>query len=693
MTRSASFWVVVAFATAAGVTSAQQAPALPPAQAPVFRTAGDVVEVHAVVKDRAGAIVRGLTREDFRVAEDGKAQDVVAFSFVDKPLPVVAASDRRPSPGASDVSTNAQPPDRRLYVIVLDAATVDASRSTVVKRLARQFIEENLGANDLASVIQLGRTAVNQPFTSDRSLLVRALDQFIGHKAPSATLTIAKDMMLRPQNAPQDSEATSRSNEARRMLESLKQVCESLGAVRGYRRSLILFSEGVDVDTSDLIGEDKRPAAGGQGLTHEPAKTAGFVLQAQADLFAAARRASVAVYPIDPRGNTMGEDLQMQPGSAAPGISIMNEVQRGQGVLRTLADQTGGQAVVGTGAFKAGFGSIVEANSSYYVLGYRPANTARDGSYRQIAVSVNRSGVAVSARKGYVAPVDTAPAAPAVPSSSTAPSPRMRELIGTALPGGNLPLRLAGGPVKPQGDKMLIGFVLEIDTSTLTFKEEGGFLLNDIELAYLAIDPSGKLVSGDRRPGALRLAPAQRALLASGLRYAAEFVAPPGKYQVRAAVHETAGDTSGVVLLDVDVPNPSKAPLSMGAVFLASTTTQSAPEGVYPQLRSVLPAPPSAARQFARSDTLAVFVSVFAAGAGRSETVEVVTLVQGADGREAFRHAVTRPGEDLAPGQGGYGHRVSVPLSGLAPGDYSLTLTAKSTSGKSASRTVTYTVR
>jgi hypothetical protein len=269
----------------------------------------------------------------------------------------------------------------------------------------------------------------------------------------------------------------------------------------------------------------------------------------------------------------------------------------------------------------------------------------------------------------------------------------MRELLGNALPGGGLPLRLAGGPVKPQGDKMLIGFVLEIDTSALPFKEEGGLLVNDIELAYLAIDPSGKMVSGDRRPGPLRLPPAQRALLANGLRYAAEFVAPPGRYQVRAAVHESAGDTSGVVLLDVDVPNLSSAPLSMGAVFLASTTAQSVPEGLYPQLRSVLPAPPSAARQFARSDTLAVFVNVFAAGAGRSESVEVVTLVQGADSREAFRHAVTKSGEDLASAQGGYGHRVSVPLAGLAPGDYSLTLTAKSSSGKSASRTVTYTVR
>jgi VWFA-related protein len=690
----------LAGALIAAVVSSGRAPQQ--AQAPVFRITADLIEVHAVVKDRSGAIVRGLTREDFSVFEDGKPQSVVQFFFVDKPLPAPSAADRRPVATPADVASNAQPPDRRLYLLVLDAANVDASRSTVVKRLARQFIDENLGPNDLAAVMQLGRAGVNQPFTSDRALLAKALDQFIGHKPPSATATITQDALLRPQTGrqPQDSEAGSRSNEARRMLESLKQVCESLGATRGFRRSLILFSEGVDVDTSDLIGQDQRPGARGgmDPLTHDPAKTAGFVLQAQADLYAAARRASVSIYPVDPRGNTMGEDLQMQQVSTVAGavpspvLSIMGEVQRGQGVLRTMAETTGGQAIVGTGNFKAGFGSIVEANSAYYVLAYQPANTARDGSFRQISVSVGRPGLVVSARKGYAAPVDAPPAAAPPTAPPNAPSPRMRELLANELPGGSLPLRLAGGPVRPQGDKMLIGFVLDIDTASWTFKEDGGFFLNDIELAYLAIDPSARMVSADRRAAPLRLTPAQRSALAGGLKFAAEFLAGPGRYQVRAALHESAGDSSGNVLLDVDVPNVSNAPLSMGAVFLASTAPGLPPDGSWALLRSVLPVPPSAVRRFSAGETLAVFVNVFAARASESSSVEVLTVVRSADGRETFRTAVTKSGAEVAAAQGGYGHVVKVPLGGSAPGEYAITLTAKSSTGQSASRTVTYRV-
>lgn len=661
-----------------------------PAQAPVFRAAGDVVEVHAVVRDRGGAILRGLTREDFRVTEDGKPQDVVLFSFVDKPLPATAPSDSRRPSAAPDVATNAQPLDRRLYVIVLDAANVDASRSTVVKRLARQFIEENLGSNDLAAVIQLGRTAVNQPFTSDRALLIRALDQFIGHKPPSATATIAQDALLRSQSGrqPQDSEAGSRSNEARRMLESLKQVCESLGATRGFRRSLVLFSEGVDVDTSDLIGQDSRPGARGgmDPLTHDVAKTAGFVLQAQADLYAAARRSGVSIYPVDPRGNTMGEDLQMQqvttiPGSISPVASVMGEVQRGQGVLRTMADTTGGEAVVGTGNFKSGFGSIVEANSSYYLLGYRPANTARDGSYRQISVNVDRPGVTVAARKGYVAAVDPPPSATAPPPSSNAPSARMREILASALPVTGLPVSLMGGPVRPVGDKMLVALVLEIDTTAVPFREEGDVLKNDIEMAFLAMDASGKTVAGNRTMGKLGLTRGQRAALTT-VRYIVEFPASPGRFQVRVGAYETAGETGGSALIDLQVPDPSRAPLSVGTILLTSAAASSVPTtGSFPQVKALLPAPPSVSRDFSRSDTLAVFAEAFEAGVKRDDAIDVLVTVQGTDGREAFRSAASKTGA------------TTIPLAGFAPGGYVLTVSASSSTGKRASRSVPFNVR
>jgi Ca-activated chloride channel family protein len=45
-----------------------------------FRAGIDLVTVGVTVTDRSGAVVRGLTRDDFRVVEDGRQQTVVQFT-------------------------------------------------------------------------------------------------------------------------------------------------------------------------------------------------------------------------------------------------------------------------------------------------------------------------------------------------------------------------------------------------------------------------------------------------------------------------------------------------------------------------------------------------------------------------------------------------------------------------------------
>jgi len=64
----------------------------------------DVVQVTAVVKDPEGRFVRGLTREDFRVYDNGKRQPITHFAAENVPLELVAAIDvsssMRPSIGS-----------------------------------------------------------------------------------------------------------------------------------------------------------------------------------------------------------------------------------------------------------------------------------------------------------------------------------------------------------------------------------------------------------------------------------------------------------------------------------------------------------------------------------------------------------------------------------------------------------------
>ncbi|HVZ22431.1 MAG TPA: hypothetical protein VG871_15265, partial [Vicinamibacterales bacterium] len=77
--RLAGVLTIAAICLASGfsrTTLAQQA-----APQPVFRTATNLVLVDVVVRDRKGAIVTGLTKDDFQLTEDGRPQQILTFAF------------------------------------------------------------------------------------------------------------------------------------------------------------------------------------------------------------------------------------------------------------------------------------------------------------------------------------------------------------------------------------------------------------------------------------------------------------------------------------------------------------------------------------------------------------------------------------------------------------------------------------
>lgn len=668
---------------------------------PVFRSQSSLIEVDAVVTDARGAVVRGLTRDDFAVTDNGVPQDITQFSFVELPPPQAAPAAASTH---EDVVTNQPAAKGRLYAIVLDAFHVDPSRSTVVRKLARQFVETELGPNDMAAIIQLGPTTLNQPFTSEKTLLVDSIEKFIGRKAESSTSTLLRDSMLRSQvpGAPaEDTESGARASDSRILLESIAQLCRRLGTVQGHRRSVIVFGEGIDYDTSSLIGGDQRPGQAGYLKSFDPAKHAGEVLSAEADMLDAARRADVALYTVDPRGSTMGDEEIMQvSGSNPPGASFLREAQRGEGTLRTFASETGGFSVVGTNDFKTGFARIAQANSSYYVLGYQPGDHA-DGAYHKIDIAVKSRDVQIVARKGYFAlsaPRPAAPApAPAPPGkapAANAPSARMREVLASQLPVSGLGLRVTGGAIRPEGDKVLAALVMELDTSGVHFIDNGAELSDDIEMAFVAMDAGGKIYASNRSMGNLRLPASERSAIANGLRYVAEFTLPPGQYQVRAAAYESAGETAGSAILDIDTNEVAKSPLSIGSILLTAGPDETMPTtGSFQVLHGLLPGPPTAVRAFAARDTLVAFADVSDSSEDSGTADEIIAAVKDANGREVYASPTMHARVELSAKKGGLGYVARVPLSGFAPGPYLLTIEARTPAGKRVSRSVGFSIR
>ena len=106
-----------------------------------FKADVNFVEIHAVVTDERGNVVKDLVKDDFEVFEDGKPQTASVFSLVDLPIDRPLASYAA-QPVEPDVRSITRSFDGRLYVLVLDDLHTSALRSQLVRDAAKRFVQQ-----------------------------------------------------------------------------------------------------------------------------------------------------------------------------------------------------------------------------------------------------------------------------------------------------------------------------------------------------------------------------------------------------------------------------------------------------------------------------------------------------------------------------------------------------------------------
>jgi VWFA-related protein len=639
-----------------------------------FRAEVNYVEVDARVLDAQERFVADLSAADFQVLEDGKPQQITVFARVNIPVERAVRPLFAERPVEPDVQTNESSFSGRVYLLVLDDLHTHPLRGVRVRLAARRFVERHLGANDIAAVVHTsGRADAAQDFTSSTRLLLNAIDKFMGRKLRSALLgRLEEELRTRDFRQPgdriDDPDAAERGYHARNTLESLRELARLLEGVRGRRKALVYFSEGIDYDITDPFGN----------------RDATTVLDTTRDAIAAATRANVAIYGIDVRGLGAGLDdtieIQSFPDDTSLGLdnrALQNEVRLGQDSLRVLSDETGGFAVVNTNDINGAFERLVEENSSYYLLGYYPANDRRDGRFRRIEVRVSRPGLTVRARRGYAAPRGRASESRAGVDEG---SVELRDAIGSPVPVGGLPLAATASAFKGPDRKASVVVSTLVAGRDLPLAEREGSFRNDLEIALVASDARGKVFPGGRNTVNLTLKPdTVPRLRAAGFRVITSIDLPPGRYQLRVAAREGNTRRAGSVLYDIEVPDFFSEPLSMSSLALTSATSRLAPTArPKDPLVKLLPAPLSSYRQFVQDDELALFAEVYEAAPGMPHKVAITLTMKAEGGQTVFQTREERDSVELGKGGGGYGFTARIPLKDIAPGLYVLRLEAES---------------
>jgi VWFA-related protein len=526
-----------------------------------FRVQSDLVLVNVTVRDKSGNLMLGLKAGDFTVLEDNKPQKVVSFDIenVDavanqsvaqtQPLQNLPQPTQQPSaaPAAADAANQFK--DRRLIVLFFDLTGMEPDEIDRAITSAEHYVDTQMAPADLVSIVSLGSALlVNQDFTSDRDLLKKQIQAFgegsgQGYEEGTTGTTEGTPDTGQPFTA-DDTEYNIFNTDRR--LEALRSVAEKLSRLQ-QKKSLIYFSSGMD--RTGIENQSELRAATN-----------------------AAVRSNMAIYTMDMRGlqalvaGGEAQNASMRGTSAYSGqstISALNSNFTTQETLVTLASDTGGRAFLDSNDFSQVFKGVQQDTSTYYLLGYRSTNPARDGRYRRITVKVNAPGAKIDYRKGYYAPADYQH------STKEDKELQLQEELASDLPTTDLPLYLGDAYFRLEANKFFIPISLVVPGSEIPFTRN-----SDRDKATL--DVIGVVTDKDKHPVTTFRDTVKLAVETSSdvkrknVQYNTGVSLPPGKFHLKFVVRENQTGRMGSFETDLDVPDLKPLPLKISSIVLAN---------------------------------------------------------------------------------------------------------------------------
>src|SRR6478752_10258577 len=154
-----------------------------------LRVESELVLVNVVVRDKQGKPVTGLTRDDFTLLEDGKAQRVSSFDFENlETAPLIAggpsqqatngpAGKTKPILTAKDADEALS--NKRVIVLFFDLSSMGPDEIERSVQAAKKYVQDKMTSADLIAIVSLASSLrLDQDFTGDQARLLHVLNRF-----------------------------------------------------------------------------------------------------------------------------------------------------------------------------------------------------------------------------------------------------------------------------------------------------------------------------------------------------------------------------------------------------------------------------------------------------------------------------------------------------------------------------------
>jgi VWFA-related protein len=595
---------------AASVVARAAIPTGAPAPAPNIGSAPDIseaatirvntrlVQFDVVVTDNQGRPVKDLTAADFTVLQDGQQQTVRAFeahsaAALEETASLSGGTAKPVSatlPPNSYSNVPAKAPQTSWTIVLFDLLNTAVSDQAYARNQLLKLLKSVPRGEPVALFVLTRQLEMLQGFTQDPNQLVHMAEMLdparsqllttmaerertvssvaataqqaagapVAPTGPIDTSTMVYAQTARILQSYNDYEAFRTTDRVIFTLEAMRGLAR---AVSGYpgRKNMVWLSGSFPVQIEpDPASTD--PFRNERGFENQ--------IRATSSLLATSR---VAVYPVDVRGlQSQGFDIaasasqtQVMTNIAPEGVhgvvgsspSVLGAniaaesaaLSNDRATMKTIAEQTGGEAFVNTNDLSRVIARSLEDGSTYYTLAYTPPKSDESGGYHRVVVKVPGRNLKLAYRRGYYS----------IPQSSTG-------AVGTAA------LRAALQPGMPPATSMLLTASIEppdasrrdvkvnyvIDSNGIDFSDAADNKKRaQVDCMVIAFDSSGKEVAhASDTLDATIPATAYAAVMTYGLPAHQLIGLPPGKYNLKIGVMDRTTQQIGTVDAPLEVP-------------------------------------------------------------------------------------------------------------------------------------------
>jgi VWFA-related protein len=594
-----------------------------------------------VVKDRKGNTIDGLTAKDFTLTEDGVPQTIrfcepqsLPSTLSDVPLGKSGPEDIKIYNRLTRTQITPETPgdvrykDHRLMALYFDMTAMRPSDQMRALAAAEKFIRTQMTTSDLLSIMRYsgGSVDVLQDFTADRNKLLSILETLVVGEGQGSAESVddASSADIGAAFGQDDSEFNVFNTD--RQLSALQTAARMLGQLN-EKKSLIYFASGLRLN----------------GIDNEAQ------LQATVD---AAIRAGVSFWPIDARGLVaqapLGDATQGSPGNAGmysgtAALATTSNLQRSQDTLFSLAGDTGGKALLDYNDLTKGIVQAQQSITNYYILEYYPTNTALNGRFRHVKVTVNPGLAAkLDYRQGYYAGKEFSK------FTSVDKERQLEDALMLGDPITDLTIAIEINYFQLNRAEYFVPIVVKIPGRELALAKRGGAehtlidFVGEIKDIY-----GGTTVTNVRDNVNIKLTDATAAELAKQpIEYEAGFTLLPGKYMIKFLARDDETGRIGTYQTTFVIPNLNKEekriPISSvvlsgqrvdlkNAIYnAAKTKDQEKQASVNPLVQDGKKLIPSVTRVFNRGRDLYVYLQAYQQGATAGKPlVAFVSFYQG----------------------------------------------------------------